>query len=147
MVENNTKTPPAQNHTKHTKKQRLAMGQSPVPPPVNIPISTKIGSEMGGEFTYPKWDPLGFEPWPFKSPGLQWQAKRLHLSAAAFDVSGGRGEDVARGADAEGGPQVRLQLRPGRLQQRPLHLPGEKNTAGSFFFPPPFFLIFWSQFF
>ena len=33
------------------------MGQNPVPP-VNIPIPTKIGSKMGGEFTYqPKWDP------------------------------------------------------------------------------------------
>ena len=28
----------------------LAMGQNPVPP-VNIPIPTKIGSKMGGEFT------------------------------------------------------------------------------------------------
>ena len=27
-------------------------------PPVNMPIPTKIGSKMGGEFTYqPKWDP------------------------------------------------------------------------------------------
>ena len=35
----------------------MAMGQKPVPP-VNIPIPTKIGSKMGGEFTYqPKWDP------------------------------------------------------------------------------------------
>ena len=34
-----------------------AMGQNPVPP-ANIPIPTKIGSKMGGEFTYrPKWDP------------------------------------------------------------------------------------------
>ena len=29
------------------------MGHNPVPA-VNIPIPTKIGSEMGGEFTYPK---------------------------------------------------------------------------------------------
>ena len=30
--------------------------------PVNIPIHTKIGSTMGGEFTYqPKWDPMGFD--------------------------------------------------------------------------------------
>ena len=30
-------------------------------PPVNIPIPTKIGSKLGGEFTYqPKWDPIGF---------------------------------------------------------------------------------------
>ena len=35
----------------------LAMGQNPVPP-VNIPIPTKIGSKMGGEFTYPKMVPL-----------------------------------------------------------------------------------------
>ena len=35
----------------------LAMGQNPVPP-VHIPIPTKIGSKVGGEFTYqPKWDP------------------------------------------------------------------------------------------
>ena len=32
-----------------------AMGQNPVSP-VNLPIPTKIGSKMGGEFTYPpKW--------------------------------------------------------------------------------------------
>ena len=30
----------------------LAMGQTPVQ--VNIPIPTKIGSQMGGEFTYPQ---------------------------------------------------------------------------------------------
>ena len=35
----------------------MAMGQSPVPPE-NIPIPTKIGSKMGGEFTYPKMVPL-----------------------------------------------------------------------------------------
>ena len=29
----------------------MAMGQNPVPP-VNIPIPTKVGSKMGGEFTY-----------------------------------------------------------------------------------------------
>ena len=39
----------------------LAMDKNPVIP-VNIPIPTKIGSEMGGEFTYqPKWDPIGFD--------------------------------------------------------------------------------------
>ena len=31
--------------------RHMAMGQKPVPP-VNIPIPTKIGSKMGGEFTY-----------------------------------------------------------------------------------------------
>ena len=32
--------------------------QSQIVPPANIPIPTKIGSKMGGEFTYPpKWDP------------------------------------------------------------------------------------------
>ena len=35
----------------------VAMGQNPVPP-VNIPIPTKKGSKMGGEFTYPKLAPL-----------------------------------------------------------------------------------------
>ena len=35
----------------------MAMGQKPVPP-VNIPIPTKIGPKMGGEFTYPKLLPL-----------------------------------------------------------------------------------------
>ena len=41
-------------------RSHLAMGQNPVPP-VNIPIPTKIGSEMGGALT-PKWDPIGFDP-------------------------------------------------------------------------------------
>ena len=46
-------------------QRHLAMGQNPVPP-VSIPIPTKIGSKMGGAFTYqPKWDPIGFEPQPF----------------------------------------------------------------------------------
>ena len=46
--------------TSHSLSQRcgqMAVGQNPVPP-VNIPIPSKIGSKMGGEFTYqPKWDP------------------------------------------------------------------------------------------
>ena len=42
----------------------MGMGQKPVPL-VNIPIPTKIGSKMGGEFTYPKWDPIGFDPQPY----------------------------------------------------------------------------------
>ena len=37
---------------------QMAMGQKPAYPPVNIPIPTKIGSKMGGEFTCRrKWDP------------------------------------------------------------------------------------------
>ena len=43
----------------------MAMGQNPEPP-VNIPIPTKIGSKMGGEFTY-QWDPIGFDPQPYPS--------------------------------------------------------------------------------
>ena len=43
----------------------MHVGQNPVPV-VNIPIPTRIGSKMDGEFTYqPKWDPIGFEPWPY----------------------------------------------------------------------------------
>ena len=37
----------------------VAMGQNPLPP-VNIPIATKIGSKLGGEFTYPKMVPKRF---------------------------------------------------------------------------------------
>ena len=38
------------------------MGQNSVPP-VHVPIPTKIGSKMGGEFTYqPKWDPISGDP-------------------------------------------------------------------------------------
>ena len=49
------------------KSYHLAMGQNPVPP-VNIPISTKIGSKMGGApAPTPKWDPMGFDPWPFRA--------------------------------------------------------------------------------
>ena len=37
--------------------------------PNPVPPTTKIGSEMGGEFTYqPKWDSLGLEPQP---PGYE----------------------------------------------------------------------------
>ena len=47
------------------KGRHVAMGQNPVPS-VNIPIRAKIGSKMGGEFTYqPKWDPKWFwQPLP-----------------------------------------------------------------------------------
>ena len=40
----------------------MTMRQNPVPP-VNIPIATKIGSEMGGAPTptVPTWDPIGFD--------------------------------------------------------------------------------------
>ena len=38
--------------------RHLAMGQNPVPPSGYIPIPTRIGSKMGGEFTHqPKWHP------------------------------------------------------------------------------------------
>ena len=37
-------------------------------PPVNIPIPTKIGSKMGGKFTYPKMGSQnGCEPQPYMS--------------------------------------------------------------------------------
>ena len=35
-------------------KVYVAMVKSQIVPPVNIPTPTKIGSKMGGEFTYPK---------------------------------------------------------------------------------------------
>ena len=41
----------------------MAMGQNPVPP-VNMPIPTKIKPKMGGA-PIPRWDPIGFEPWPY----------------------------------------------------------------------------------
>ena len=43
---------------------QLAMGQNPNRPPVNIQFNptSKIGSKMGGEFTYqPKRDPIEFD--------------------------------------------------------------------------------------
>ena len=57
------------NKNKNIIKQmevfHMATGQKPVSP-VNIPIPTKIGSKIGGEFTYqPKWDPIGFDPQPY----------------------------------------------------------------------------------
>ena len=42
----------------------MAMGQKLVPP-VNIPIPTKIGSNMGGAPT-PKWNPIDFDPQPYE---------------------------------------------------------------------------------
>ena len=42
----------------------MATGSNPVP--VNIPIPTKIGSNMGGELTYPKMGSQnGFDPHPW----------------------------------------------------------------------------------
>ena len=42
--------------------RQMAMSQNPVNP-VNIPIPTKLGSKIGGEFTcQPKWYQTGFDP-------------------------------------------------------------------------------------
>ena len=48
--------------------------KSQIVPPVNIPIPTKIGSKMGGEFTYPKvGSQNGFDPQPNGLPlPLAW---------------------------------------------------------------------------
>ena len=47
---------------------QMAMGQKPRLLSSEHPIQSnhfEIGSKMGGEFPYqPKWDPVGFEPWP-----------------------------------------------------------------------------------
>ena len=48
------------------------------------PIPTKIGSKMGGEFTYqPKWDPIGFDPHLAFSEASE-SACLSHCHAAAF---------------------------------------------------------------
>ena len=59
----------------------MATGQKPVPP-VNIPIPTKIGPKIGGEFTYqPKWDPIGCDPRPyFSQMWLPRSKRRPHLT-------------------------------------------------------------------
>ena len=50
----------------------MAMGQHPVPP-VNIPTPTKIGSEMGGEFTYQNGIPKnGFAPQRLMLSDQKW---------------------------------------------------------------------------
>ena len=68
----------------------LAMGQNPVTP-VNIPILTKIGSKMGGEFTYPQNGiplVLSFDPQPF--------ALRFHELPRICRVSPSRGGSPRR---------------------------------------------------
>ena len=52
----------SEERTTEHHQGHLAMGQNPVPP-VNIPIPTKIGFNISGA-PIPKWDPIGFEPWP-----------------------------------------------------------------------------------
>ena len=37
--------------------------------PVSIPIPTKMKPKIGGAPT-PKWDPIDFDPQPFRKPGL-----------------------------------------------------------------------------
>ena len=56
----------------------MAMGQKPAPP-VNIPLPTKIGSKMGGEFTYPKMGSQnGFDPQTNETlDGVGWQVEGL----------------------------------------------------------------------
>ena len=59
----------------HGSKARLA--------PVNIPIPTKIGSKMDGEFSYqPKWDPIGFDP----QPHLQRECKLWNSGNSSFPL-------------------------------------------------------------
>ena len=55
-------------------------------PPVNLPIPTKKGSKMGGEFTYPKNGiPLGFGPRPYmfccRKPAPGWRHSKLCRAA------------------------------------------------------------------
>ena len=55
------------------KIEQMAMGQKNRTPSEHPNPTTKIGSKMGGEFTYPKmeWDPLGFDPRPNQDMGVQ----------------------------------------------------------------------------
>ena len=84
----------------------LAMAQNPGYPPVNIPIPPKLGSKMGGEFTYPKMVPLvlthshllssmeknvRYPHWPrswrlgmFAVPN-EWQVKELPLATLGVE--------------------------------------------------------------
>ena len=48
-------------------------GSKPRTPSEHHPIPTKIGSRMGGA-PIPKWDLIGFEPWPnLGDGGIFWQ--------------------------------------------------------------------------
>ena len=93
----------------------LAMGQNPVPP-VNIPIPTKIGPKMGGEFTYqPKWDALVLT--------------HGHLISAGGAMAQGRGQGIINdtaalvGDDAER-PGHRWESWPGcRVQSNTWRIP------------------------
>ena len=61
--------------------QEMAMGQNPNRTPSEHPNpTTKIGSKMGGEFTYqPRWDPIGFDPQPSWFWGLSKNKTRNPL--------------------------------------------------------------------
>ena len=63
------------------------MGQNPN-------ATTKIGSKMGGAHI-PKWDPIGFEPWPFgqgptefgvADPPVSWNDRTLGNWAGSPDI-------------------------------------------------------------
>ena len=59
----------------HGSKARL--------PPVNIPISTEIGSKMGASPT-PKWDPIAFDPQPFAPDHEKIRGRRLPWELDVF---------------------------------------------------------------
>ena len=68
------------------------MGQNPIPP-VNIPISTTVGSKMGGAPT-PKWNPIGFDPQLFKPQVFQHVQTGGPSPASSADSTSAGSRDV-----------------------------------------------------
>ena len=67
------KTIRLESHNNGTRHCRLSgHGSKPRTPSEHPNPTTKIGSKIGGEFTYPTWDAIGFHPQPsVMIPGVQ----------------------------------------------------------------------------
>ena len=85
--------------------------QSKLYPPVNIPIPTKIGSNLGGEFTYPKLSNDWFSPTAISLDPFFFKSKNRNFKVSGFSAGGG--DIFPLGSGAPGEPPDGLGQRPG----------------------------------
>ena len=67
--QNGFKTPSSDVEPLQKPENHMAMGQNPAPP-VNIPIPTRLKWVVNS--SSPKWDPIGFDPQPYKEQQPPW---------------------------------------------------------------------------
>ena len=63
----------------------FGQGLKPRTPREHPNPTTKIGPKMGGAPKTPKWDPIGFEPWPFDRQAKLPRMVAINLRAVRID--------------------------------------------------------------